>query len=169
MYFWTRWQAARGAPGLTNLYMAAMDALNPIIPQALFFLQGESSPHTCPHHLQSPFEIAVYYALKACRNEHSPARLKSSRDSTCQLADSVSLTPIAVPMSGVEGHLAGTSSSLDHTRLELVVEDSYSPKDHLVATLLTEQKFVKLLSSVGISDESKAQSLASAQGPGRLH
>lgn len=62
----------------------------------------------------------------------------------------MSLTPTAVPMSGVEGHLAGTSSLLDPTRLEIVVEDSYSGKDHLIAALLTEQKVVSLRSSVGV-------------------
>lgn len=35
-----RWQAASGAPGLSNIYLAAMDALTQINPQALFFLQG---------------------------------------------------------------------------------------------------------------------------------
>ncbi|EIE18857.1 hypothetical protein COCSUDRAFT_59785 [Coccomyxa subellipsoidea C-169] len=36
-----KWQAAGGAPGLANIYMAALDALNPINPKALFFLQGK--------------------------------------------------------------------------------------------------------------------------------
>ena len=35
-----RWQAADGLPGLANMYLAAMDALSPIAPQALFFLAG---------------------------------------------------------------------------------------------------------------------------------
>ena len=35
-----RWQAANGLPGLSNIYLAAMDALNQLNPQALFFLQG---------------------------------------------------------------------------------------------------------------------------------
>jgi hypothetical protein len=35
-----RWQAANGLPGLSNIYLAAMDALNQLDPQALFFLQG---------------------------------------------------------------------------------------------------------------------------------
>ncbi|BDA48966.1 probable major extracellular endoglucanase at N-terminal half [Coccomyxa sp. Obi] len=35
-----KWQAINGTPGLANIYMAAMDALNPINPQTLFFLQG---------------------------------------------------------------------------------------------------------------------------------
>lgn len=35
-----RWQAAKGVPGLSNIYLAAMDALNQLNPQALYFLQG---------------------------------------------------------------------------------------------------------------------------------
>ena len=35
-----RWQAAKGLAGLSNIYLAAMDALNQINPRALFFLQG---------------------------------------------------------------------------------------------------------------------------------
>lgn len=35
-----RWQAAKGLAGLSNIYLAAMDALNQLNPQALFFLQG---------------------------------------------------------------------------------------------------------------------------------
>lgn len=35
-----RWQAAKGLPGLVNIYLAVMDALSQLNPQALFFLQG---------------------------------------------------------------------------------------------------------------------------------